>query len=94
MLYVVARKLGESIAIEAFEINQENFIDMLTLTARKGIKQTGSELFQLPPSVLEKYPEAEGNSINLIKSTKDAAERYELLRMTAGYRVRGQKSDP
>ena len=53
-----------------------------------------SELFHLLPSVLEKYPEAEGNSINLIKSTKDAAERYELLRMTAGYRVSGQKPAP
>jgi hypothetical protein len=94
MLYVVARKLGESIAIEAFEINQENFIDMLTLTAREGVKQTGSELFQLPPSVLEKYPEAEGNSIGLIKSTKSAPERYKLLRMTAGYRIRGQKFTP
>jgi len=82
MVYIVARKDGESIAIEEFTFNQENFIDALVLNARgkmKG-KEGGADkgLFQLDGMTPEQ-------SIEHLKSIPSWPERYAALQMTRGY---------
>ena len=47
MVYIVARKDGEAIAIEKFRFDQNNFIDALSTSARGGTTK-GLNLFQLP----------------------------------------------
>jgi len=97
MVYVVARKLENHISIESFEINRGNFIEMFTLQGggKKSLdpqgrqlkrKASGATLFELPPEILEKYPEANGDSIHLLNDIiEDDELRYELLQWTAGY---------
>jgi hypothetical protein len=88
MVYIVARKDGESISIEKFTFNQENFIDALTLSARGRGKKSGLLLVQLP----DMSPE---ESIATIKSTPTWEERYDLLQQTNGYseRIRQKRAD-
>ena len=82
MVYIVARKDGEAIAIEEFTFNQENFIDALVLNARGKMKGkeggAGIGLFQLEGMTPEE-------SIEHLKSIPSWPERYETLQMTRGY---------
>jgi len=82
MVYIVARKDGESIAIEEFTFNQENFIDALVTDARGKMKgkegAAGKGLFQLAGMTPEQ-------SIEHLKAIPSWPERYEALQMTRGY---------
>jgi len=81
MVYIVARKDGEAIAIEKFTFDQENFIDALTLSARGRGKKSGLLLVQLPGMSPEE-------SVATIKSAPNWEERYDLLQQTGGYSER------
>jgi len=81
MVYIVARKDGEAIAIEQFTFDQENFVDALTTTAKGGGKQSGLGLVQLPDMTPEQ-------SIEVLRDAPTWEERYELLQYTAGYSER------
>jgi len=98
MVYIVARKDGEAIAIEQFTFDQENFIDALSTSARGGATK-GEDLFQVDGLSAE-------DSIRLLKGEKVSfkgedvqlrdtswAARYELLQNTRGYsnRVRDKR---
>ena len=94
MYYVVARKLENHITIEGFDINRENFIDLMTLQGgAKGttkLKGSGKVLFDIKdPEIVRKYRLKNGsaeNVIALLKSLKDKPEeQYEILIRTAGY---------
>jgi hypothetical protein len=86
MVYIVARKDGESIAIEEFTFTKDNFIDALSTTARGGGKASGLNLFKLPDMNTHQ-------SINKLKSVSDWGDKYEMLQYTAGYsdRVRDKR---
>ena len=94
MYYVVARKLENHITIEGFDINRENFIDLMTLQGgAKGttkLKGSGKVLFDIKdPEIVRKYGLKNGsaeNVIALLKSLKDKPEeQYQILIRTAGY---------
>ncbi len=93
MYYVVARKLENHIAIEGFDINQDNFIDIITLQGgAKGstkLKGSGASLFSISDKeVLRKHGLKRGDPesvIRLLKSLEDPDEKYEVLMRTAGY---------
>jgi len=94
MYYVVARKLENHITIEGFDINRENFIDLMTLQGgAKGttkLKSSGAVLFNIKdPEIVRKYGLEDGsaeNVIALLKSLKASPkEQYEILIRTAGY---------
>lgn len=94
MYYVVARKLENHITIEGFDINRENFIDLMTLQGgAKGttkLKASGKVLFDIKdPKIVRKYKLRNGsaeNVIALLKSLKKKPkEQYEILIRTAGY---------
>jgi len=94
MYYVVARKLENHITIEGFDINRENFIDLMTLQGgAKGttkLKGSGKVLFDIKdPEIVRKYRLENGsaeNVIALLKSLKGKPEeQYEILIRTAGY---------
>ena len=89
MIYIVARKDGEAIAIEQFRFTQENFIDALYLDARGRGKKKGASLLTL--SALGKDTE---ESLQMLKGAPSWDERYELLQMTDGYSeaVRNKKA--
>ena len=94
MNYVVARKLENHIAIQSFDLNQENFIDIITLQkGAKGttkLKASGASLFAISdPDIVRKYnidgsPEQVINLLNSI-DPRNAQEKYEILMRTAGY---------
>ena len=77
MVYIVARKDGEAIAIEKFRFDQNNFIDALSTSARGGTTK-GLNLFQLP----NMSPQ---DSVTKLKAAESWREKYALLRYTAGY---------
>jgi len=83
MVYVVARKDGEKIAIEEFTLTQDNFIDALTLSAKGRGKAAGLRLFKIVGTRLS----AE-ESIEKLKATSSWDEKYKLLQHTAGYSER------
>ena len=87
MIYIVARKDGESIAIEEFTFTQENFIDALTLSSRGKGKKAGMKLVELEGLTPEQ-------SIQKIKAATNWPERYEILQYTAGYsdRIRQKRT--
>ena len=67
MYYVVARKLENHITIEGFDINRENFIDLMTLQGgAKGttkLKGSGKVLFDIKdPEIVRKYRLRNGSS--------------------------------
>ena len=94
MYYVVARKLENHITIEGFDINRNNFIDLMTLQGgAKGttkLKGSGAKLFAINDRAFLRSiglrngkPE---NVIALLKSLGDKPEeQYEILMRTAGY---------
>lgn len=89
MIYIVARKGGEgkdpdSIAIEEFTLNQENFIDALLLAASGQAKATGKKLFMLPGKTFEE-------SYADLKAETSWPDKYALLQATSGYSERIRK---
>ena len=89
MIYIVARKDGEAIALEQFRFTQDNFIDALYLDARGRGKKAGSSLITLSALGLDTE-----ESLAQIKGTSSWQERYELLQQTDGYSgaVRAKKA--
>ena len=83
MVYIVARKDGEAIAIEKFRFDQNNFIDALSTSARGGTTK-GLNLFQLP----NMSPQ---DSVTKLKAAESWPEKYALLQYTAGYSERIRK---
>ena len=83
MVYIVARKDGEAIAIEKFRFDQNNFIDALSTSARGGTTK-GLNLFQLP----NMNPQ---ESVDKLKAAESWPEKYALLQYTAGYSERIRK---
>ena len=83
MVYIVARKDGEAIAIEKFRFDQNNFIDALSTSARGGTTK-GLNLFQLPNKTAEQ-------SVATLKAAESWPEKYNLLQYTAGYSERVRK---
>jgi len=83
MVYIVARKDGEAIAIEKFRFDQNNFIDALSTSARGGTTK-GLNLFQLPKMSPQE-------SVDKIKAAESWPEKYALLQYTAGYSERIRK---
>ena len=89
MVYIVARKAGDeagpdSIAIEQFTFDQNNFIDALLMSARGGPKEAGKKLFMLPGKTFEEsYAE--------LKDAESWPLKYQLLQMTSGYSERIRK---
>ncbi len=83
MVYIVARKDGEAIAIEKFRFDQNNFIDALSTSARGGTTK-GLNLFQLP----NMSPQ---DSVVKLKAAESWPEKYALLQYTAGYSERIRK---
>jgi len=88
MIYIVARKDGEAIAIEQFRFTQENFLDALYLDAKGRGKKAGASLITLASLGLS--PE---ESLQQLKTAGSWEERYELLQQTMGYstKVRAKK---
>ena len=88
MVYIVARKDGEAIAIEQFTFDQENFIDALVLNAYGKMKGkeggAGIGLFQLDGMTPEE-------SIKYLKSITSWPEKYKALQNTQGYSERVKK---
>ncbi len=80
MVYIVARKDGEAIAIEQFRFTPDNFIDALYLDARGKGKKAGASLITLSALGLN----AE-ESLAQLKGAPSWEERYELLQQTDGY---------
>ena len=83
MVYIVARKDGEAIAIEKFRFDQNNFIDALSTSARGGTTK-GLNLFQLPNMSPQE-------SVAKLKAAESWPEKYALLQYTAGYSERIRK---
>jgi len=88
MIYIVARKDGEAIAIEQFRFTQENFLDALYLDAKGRGKKAGASLITLASLGLS--PE---ESLQQLKAAESWEERYALLQQTTGYstKVRAKK---
>ena len=80
MTYVVARKDGKQLNIEAFVFTQENFINAITVLAKNDRMSVRKNLFKLPKLSPER-------SIKMIQSMDSWEEQYELLRQTAGFRI-------
>ena len=80
MIYIVARKDGEAIAIEQFRLTQENFLDALYLDAKGRGKKSGASLITL--ASLGLGPE---ESLQQLKAAESWEERYALLQQTKGY---------
>ena len=92
MNYVVARKLENHIAIQSFDLNQENFIDIITLQkGAKGttkLKASGAALFAISDRELARKYNINGSPeqvIALLNNLTDPNEKYEVLMRTAGY---------
>jgi predicted nucleic acid-binding protein len=94
MVYIVARKdmvkdpktgkkSPEGIAIEQFTLDQNNFIDALSVGSRGSLKNL-ADLFILPGKNAEE-------SIATIKNTKSWEDKYNLLQTTQGYSERIRK---
>lgn len=92
MNYVVARKLENHIAIQSFDLNQENFIDIITLQkGAKGttkLKASGAALFTINDRDIARKYNINGSPeqvIDLLNSLSNPQEKYEILMRTAGY---------
>jgi len=81
MIYIIARKDGEEIALEEFILTRDNFIDAITTSARGGATKE-AELFRLPG---DRDPK---KSIRYLNSLDSWPEKFEALQRTAGYRGR------
>ena len=73
MVYVVARKDGESIAIEEFVLDRDNFIDAITTSAR-GSRTKDAALL------------GGSNNIAKINALSSWPEKFAALQQTPGYR--------
>jgi hypothetical protein len=91
MVYIVARKDKDKIALEKFTFTRDNFIDAISLTARGG-RSKEKDLFRIPE--LEEGDECCDKSLEELSKLQGDAnwpQKYELLQLTAGYRNRKEK---
>ena len=92
MVYIVARKDVDRIALEKFTFTRDNFINAL-ITSSKGGTTKEAALFTLPPTVAR----TTDNSIkrlNKLKGDDNWPKKYQLLQLTKGYRNRKKKAAP
>ena len=79
MVYLVARKDGESIALEEFVLDRDNFIDAIT-TASRGGRTKEKNLFRIPGQM------SGAKAIDYINDLDSWPEKFRALQQTAGYR--------
>jgi hypothetical protein len=78
VVYLVARKEGDQIALEQFVIDRDNFVDAIS-SASGGGRTKEKNLFKIPG-----YGPV--NSINYINGLNTWPEKFRALQRTAGYR--------
>tara|TARA_S200002703_G_scaffold32009_1_gene27970 strand:- start:982 stop:2556 length:1575 start_codon:yes stop_codon:yes gene_type:complete len=78
VVYLVARKEGDQIALEQFVIDRDNFVDAISSAAASG-RTKEKNLFKIPG-----YGPV--NSINYINGLNTWPEKFRALQRTAGYR--------
>ena len=82
MVYIVARKDGEEMVLEQFELNKNNFINAITTAARGSAMTKEAELLKLPGR-----DAAQSIAILNAMDPQDWPSKYEMLKQTAGYRA-------
>ena len=83
MIYVIARKDGDQIALEEFTLTRDNFIDAISTSAR-GSRTKEADLFYLSGQ--------RGKSIRYLNSLTSWPEKFAALQKTQGYR--GKSREP
>ena len=86
MIYVVARKDGNHIALEEFTFTRDNFIDALVSKASGSTMKKTANLFTLDG----KTPKA---SVAYLNSLADWSEKYAALQHTLGYTGKPQEAE-
>lgn len=85
MIYIIARKQGEEIALEEFTFTRDNFIDAIT-TSAKGGRTKDKNLLKLPDMSADA-------SIDFLNGIDNWSEKYDALRLTDGYQKKDGRSD-
>ena len=83
MIYVIARKDGDQIALEEFTLTRDNFIDAISTSAR-GSRTKEADLFYLSGQ--------RAKSIRYLNSLTSWPEKFAALQKTQGYR--GKSREP
>jgi len=86
MVYIVARKDGDKIALEKFTFTRDNFINAIIASAKGGTTKE-ADLFTLP-SKIARSTENSIRRLNKLKGDGNWPEKYRLLQLTKGYRNR------
>ena len=89
MVYIVARKDKDKIALEKFTFNRDNFINAIVTSARGG-STNDADLLRLPG----KTAFSSIRILNRLQGDENWPEKYELLQQTSGYRARKKKIPP
>ena len=84
IIYLVARKMGDEIALEEFTFTRDNFIDAVS-TSASGSRTIEAGLFKLPNMSPER-------SVDFINSLDSWPEKFKALQKTSGYQY--GESDP
>lgn len=79
MVYLVARKDGDEIALEQFVLDRDNFIDAIS-TASRGGRTKEKNLFRIPGQM------SGAKAIDYINDLDSWPEKFRALQQTAGYR--------
>ena len=79
MVYLVARKDGDEIALEQFVLDRDNFIDAIT-TASRGGRTKEKNLFRIPGQM------SGAKAIDYINDLDSWPDKFRALQQTAGYR--------
>tara|TARA_Y100000593_G_scaffold2242_1_gene4422 strand:- start:3758 stop:7060 length:3303 start_codon:yes stop_codon:yes gene_type:complete len=91
MVYIVARKDGDNIALEKFTFTRDNFINAIIASAKGGTTKD-AQLFALPYEIA-RTPSSSIKKLNSLTGDSNWPEKYKLLQMTKGYRNR-KKTPP
>ena len=79
MVYLVARKDGDEIALEQFVLDRDNFMDAISTAARGG-RTKEKNLFRIPGQM------SGAKAIDYINDLDSWPEKFRALQQTAGYR--------
>jgi len=79
MVYLVARKDGDEIALEQFVLDRDNFMDAISTAARGG-RTKEKNLFRIPGQM------SGAKAIDYINNLDSWPEKFRALQQTAGYR--------
>ena len=78
MLYIVARKDGEQIALEQFHLDADNFVEAIALDTSGELKASGKVL-------LARGKKSATSTLKALSAADTDAEKYALLKQTNGY---------